>query len=170
MSRAALLCVLLLTVAANAAPRSLPLDPEHAEVAFRAYALGVMPIDGRFTRFRGELIVDPAEPGRCRVALTVEVASLQMQDEAMRDDTLSSNLLDAAAFPSFAYSGECSANGIAGSLTLHGVTHRLSLRVTHERESFIAQAMLRRADWGITGRPLLAGATVRIRVSTVISP
>lgn len=170
MARVALLLVLLLPGAAVAAPRSLPLDPTHAEVAFRAYALGVVPFDGTFSRFSGVLTIDPAAPDVCRVDVHVDVTSLHMADQAMRDDVLSPELLDAAAFPMLTYSGACDAGGIDGALTLHGKTRPLHLAIVNHPPRYLAEAALRRRDWGITGRPLLAGPTVRIRVSTTISP
>jgi polyisoprenoid-binding protein YceI len=172
-ARATTLCLLaglaLFAGAARAAPRSLPLDPAHAEIGFRAYAFGIVPIDGQFTRFSGVLTIDSAAPGTCRVDLRVEVASLLLPDEAIRDDVLSGNLLDAAAFPVFTYSGECGEDGIDGTLTLHGVTGAQHLAIARDPPRYRAEGTLRRRAWGITGRPLMCGPTVRIRVSTTIS-
>jgi polyisoprenoid-binding protein YceI len=165
-----LLLLLLLAGAARAEPRSLPLDPAHAQIEFRTYAFGVMPINGSFTRFSGVLTIDPLAPQTCRVDIRVEVASLRMLYPAVGEDVLSRNLLDAAAFPTLAYSGACAGAGIEGALTLHGTTKPLHLAIVSEPPYYRAEATLRRRDWGITGRPLLAGATVRIRVSTTISP
>ncbi len=150
--------------------RSLPLDPAHAEIGFRAYAFGMIPMDGTFSRFSGVLTIDPAAPRGCRVDVRVDVTSLHMPDPAIRDDVLSATLLDAAAFPTLTYSGACRGDVIEGALTLHGVTHPLRLAIVNAPPSYIAQASLRRRDWGITGRPLMAGGTVRIRVSTTIAP
>lgn len=162
--------LLVLAGPAAAEPRSLPLDPAHAEVAFRAYAFGLVPMEGGFSRFSGVLVIDPAAPGTCRVDISVEVASLHMPDPAIRDDVLSPRLLDAGSFPRLAYSGACAADGIEGVLTLHGVARPLRLAVTREGARYRAEAALRRRDWGITGRPLMAGPTVRIAVSTILSP
>ena len=45
---------------AEAAPQRTEIAPSASEVAFRAYKLGVLPIDGKFTRFSGWLTFDPA--------------------------------------------------------------------------------------------------------------
>jgi polyisoprenoid-binding protein YceI len=152
-----------------AEPRSLPLDPAHAEIGFRAYAFGMIPVDGTFSRFSGALTIDPAAPGACRVNVRVDVASLHMPDPAIRDDVLSANLLDAADFPTLIYDGACRGDVIDGTLTLHGTSRPLRLAIENAPARYTAEASLRRRDWGIAGRPLMAGATVRIRVSTTIS-
>ncbi len=154
---------------ALAEQRTQPLDPAHAEVGFRAYAFGLVPIDGRFARFSGQLTFDPATPSQCRVEVRVEVASLEIGDAAMQADVLSPSLLDAAAFPTLAYSGACRGEVIDGTLTMHGATHPLSLSIKTTDGRYSAEAPMHRRDWGITGRPLLAGPTVRIRVSAPIS-
>ena len=160
------LLVLARALPATAAPRSLPLDPQHAVIGFRAFAFGLVPVDGSFARFHGVLVYDTAAPDRCRVDVTVEVASLALDDATLRDDVLSPTLLDAAAFPILGYSGACQGDGIAGTLTMHGVTRPLALKILREGSNYAAQAALRRFDWGVTGQHLLAGPTVRIRVST----
>jgi polyisoprenoid-binding protein YceI len=154
---------------ARAESRSFPLDPAHAEIAFRAYAFGVVPTDGMFSRFSGTLTVDPDAPGTCRVDVNVEVASLQMSNRSVRGEVLSAGLLDAADFPTLVYSGSCDPGGIDGALTLHGATHPLHLAIVNSPPRYSAEAAIHRRDWGITGRPLLCGPTVRIRVSTTIS-
>jgi polyisoprenoid-binding protein YceI len=151
-----------------AEPRSLPLDPTHAEVAFSAYALGAVPVEGTFSRFSGTLVIDPVVPGSCRVDIRIQVASLQMPDPSVREEVLSPELLDAAAFPILAYRGTCARGGIDGRLTLHGTTRPLHLAIVNDARHYTAEAELRRDDWGITGEPVMVGPTVRIRVSTTI--
>ena len=52
---------------AQAAPRRIQLAPPGSEVAFRAYGLGLLPIDASFARFDGWLTYDPDDRGACRV-------------------------------------------------------------------------------------------------------
>lgn len=158
----------LLPAAACGEPRRLPLDPAHAAIGFRAYAFGLVPVEGSFTRFQGELLLDPADAGQCRVEVAVEVASLRMADSGMQQDVLSPQLLDAERFPTLGYRGACDGQGIAGLLTLHGVTRPLPLTVLRDGPAYTAQAVVNRFAWGIAGRRFLAGPTIRIRVSTAI--
>ena len=141
------------------------LAPPATEVGFRAYAFGMVPIDGTFTRFQGQLGLDAGLPGACLVDVSIDTASLFIADRETRDDVISPAFLDAGAYPAMIYRGRCAEGGVRGELTLHGQTHPLLLNLAREDDRLIATGIIRRAEWGITARPILAGPTVRIRVS-----
>ena len=90
---------------AQAAPRRIPLGPPASEVAFRAYGVGLLPIDASFTRFDGWLTYDPDDRASCQVELHVQVASMVTQDQAMRDTIVGPDFMDAASFPELNYTG-----------------------------------------------------------------
>lgn len=161
----ALLAALLIGAPTIAAPRTVGLSPPGAEVALRAYALGMMPVDGNFTRFRGAASFDAKDADRCTVELTVEAASLFMPQPSIRDDVVSPSFLDAAAFPTLVYRGSCAAGVVRGMLTMHGQTHPLELSLERNRIGLVATGVIHRFDWGMTERPIMVGSTVRIRVS-----
>lgn len=148
-----------------AAPREVALDPPGAEVAFRAYGLGLLPLDGTFNRFHGVLTYDPRDHAACQVRLTVTVASLSMGDPSVRDIVLGPDFMDAARYPSLVFAGGCQPGGLGGMLGLHGVTAPFRLTLAWSGDRVVAEGRLQRADWGMTARPLLGGRTVRIRVS-----
>ena len=122
-------------------------------------------MDGHFTRFSGVLTIDPKTPGVCRVDVTVDVASLDMANQAVRNDVLSPNLLDAVHFPTLAYSGSCGGDGIAGALTLHGTARPLRLMVSNAPPHYTAEAMLHRRDWGI--KPTMARLTLARKIAAI---
>lgn len=159
---------------ARAQPVALRVEPPSTEIAFRAYGVGFLPIDGAFGRFSGTLRLDPADPAACAIEVEADVASLAMPDRAMTEDALGPDLLDAPRFPRFAYRGECRAGAARGAptlqgvLTLHGVTRALAFQVSREGGRFVATAMMRRAEWGMGARRLLAGPEVRIRFTTTL--
>jgi polyisoprenoid-binding protein YceI len=140
------------------------LSPTGTDVEIRAYKLGLLPVDGKFTRFHGVFRYDPAKPGACQVMLEIETESLAMSDGAVRPIVLGPDFLDAAHFPDMAFDGGCDGNGISGGLRLHGQTHPLRLEVDQSDGSLIATGRLKRAEWGITAQPFRVGATIRIRV------
>ncbi|HVC60879.1 MAG TPA: YceI family protein [Acetobacteraceae bacterium] len=148
-----------------AADASVALAPGHATVAFRAYGLGLLPLDGRFARFRGRFSYDPDDHARCTVALRVDVAGLAMAPATVGAMVLGPDFLDAARFPALAYDGACDAGGLTGRLTMHGVTRPFGLTLDWGKDGVTAVGRLRRADWGMTARPLLVGSTVRITVT-----
>jgi polyisoprenoid-binding protein YceI len=155
---------------ALAAPRTMSLAPPGTAVTLRAYALGMMPVDGDFTRFRGAVSFDGNDPDRCTVELTIEAASLFMPQQSIRDDVVSPTFLDAAAFPTLVYRGDCAAGAVRGTLTMHGQTHPLELELERNRTGLVATGVIHRFEWGMTERPIMVGSTVRIRVSAPWPP
>lgn len=148
------------------APSTTVLGPGNATMSFRAYAMGIIPLDGSFHRFHGTLAVAPDSPLACDIDLQVEVASLAMEDAGRTPEVLSADLLDAADYPLLAFRGRCAGDKVIGALTMHGQTHPLTLRLERDHDAYTAVGPVRRADWGVVGRPMTAGATVRIRFST----
>ena len=148
------------------APSLTVIEPGSSKVSFRAYAMGIIPLDGAFQRFHGSVAVAATAPLACAIDVQVEVASLAMEDAGRTPDVLSADLLDAADYPLLAYRGQCAGDKVVGALTMHGQTHPLTLRLDHDHDAYTASAPVRRADWGVVGRPMTAGATVRIRFST----
>ncbi len=166
----ALLAGVVSATAAWATPVTLALDAGHASMDLRAYAMGLLSMDGHFQRFHGTLLVDPALPDTCHIALWVEVGSLQMENASVGRDMLSPILLDALQFPDMTFDGGCVAAGIAGNLTMHGVTRPVTLAISRHGERTRAEAQINRADWGVSGRPLAAGPEVRIRFEVRLPP
>jgi polyisoprenoid-binding protein YceI len=150
---------------AGAAPRQVALAPPDAEVAIRAYGMGLLPLDGTFARFSGSLAYDPDDHSTCRVDLTVDVASLAMTSASTREIMVGPDFMDSPHFPTLAYSGSCQPQGIGGMLVLHGITRPFQLSLTWSPGRVMAEGQLVRADWGMTAMPVVAGRTVRIRVS-----
>jgi polyisoprenoid-binding protein YceI len=163
-----LLPILLLPLAiiqARAAPQRLPLLPTGSAVAIRAYALGFVPLDGRFTRFSGWLTYNPENLTDCRVELTVETASLVMPDASARATLVGTDFLDVVRYPTIEYAGACQARALTGRLDLHGVNGPFVMALDWSPGRVIASGRLRRADWGMTARPLFGGPTIRIEVA-----
>jgi polyisoprenoid-binding protein YceI len=167
------LIVLLLAAlacSAQAAPRSVQFGPPESEVAFRAYGLGLLPIDARFARFDGWLTYDPDDRLACRVELNVQVASLLTDDASLRGTMVGTDFMDADRFPVLTYFGSCdSRGGLEGMLAMHGVTRPFALSLDWGRDRVVAEGRLLRADWGMTAMPLIGGRTVRIRVAVPLA-
>jgi len=160
---------LLLPRHGAAADASVELAPGRSTVAFRAYELGLLPLDGQFTRFHGRFTYDPDAPTHCSVTLQADVASLAMTPETVGEMVKGPDFFDAARFPALAYDGACEAGGLDGRLAMHGVTRPFALTLDWTPDSVVAVGRLRRADWGMTAMPVLAGATVRIEVSVQLA-
>ncbi len=164
----ALLPGLLCAGPAATATQALALRPGSAQVAFRAYGLGLVPIDGAFTRFNGSLSIDTADPTVCQFEIEAEAASLQMPSDAMTQQALGADLLDVTRHPTFAFTGRCRGTQVHGNLLLHGVNRPLTLDVSLEDGRWIATGRMHRADWGMGARPLLGGPEVRLRFTAAL--
>ncbi|MDQ2762214.1 MAG: YceI family protein [Pseudomonadota bacterium] len=156
----------LLFVAGTGWADQMNLRPPGAAVELRTYGFGVIPFDGNFTRFHGWMRYDPTKPGACQVQLEIEAGSLAMENEAIRDRITGPGMMNVARFPDLAFRGTCQGHGAAmvGDLTMHGETHPVTLGFTHSAGTIVASGELRRAQWGITGSPLLGGSMIRIKV------
>jgi polyisoprenoid-binding protein YceI len=130
---ALVLATLLLPGAAGAEPLRFRIQPEASEITFRATSR-LMNADGRFARFSGDVMVDPAVLAGARVSLTIDTASLDTGIE-MRDNHLrSSDFFDVERFPTVAFqSVRVEAAGrratVVGRLTLHGVTREIAVPI-----------------------------------------
>jgi polyisoprenoid-binding protein YceI len=154
--------MLLLAVPARA--DQLALTPPSSQVELRAYGLGLLPLDGKFTRFHGWMRYEPSNPTACQVILEIEARSLAMEDTTIRETITGPDFMDATQFPDLAFHGACQGNTVAGSLTLHGQTHPFALDLERSPNGIIATGRLKRAEWGITSHPFTGGSTIRIRV------
>ena len=101
---------------AEATSQRIEIAPPSGEVGFRAYKLGLLPIDGKFTRFDGWLSFDPHDRTSCRVELRVEVASLQTDDREVLPVVTGPDFMDAANFPLLQFAGRCTGHEIGGTL------------------------------------------------------
>ena len=137
--------------------RGMALAPPSSQIEFRSYGLGLLAMNSNFTAFQGTLSYDPTDRARCEASLTATVASLVASKAMFRDIIVGSDFLDAAQFPTLHFAGRCDANGLAGMLTMRGITHPLRLTLDWEPHRLTAQGFLRRADWGMTAKPFLVG-------------
>ena len=159
---------LLAAVLAPAGARAVtyPLVPPSAEIRFRAYGLGFLPLDGTFTRLGGRITFDPLDASTCQILVTAETASLRMPTQAMTADAQGSDLLDVKNYPRFEYEGQCVGATLQGTLLLHGIRLPLNLSITRTPGRWTAEGPLLRKAWGMGARPALAGPEVQIRFST----
>lgn len=130
---ALVLALLALPHAAGAQPLRFRIQPEASEITFRATSR-LMNAEGRFSRFSGDVLADPAVLTGGRVTLIIDASSLDTGIE-MRDNHLrSSDFFDVARFPTVAFqSVRVETAGrratVVGRLTLHGVTREITVPI-----------------------------------------
>ena len=130
---ALVLALLALPRAAGAQPLRFRIQPEASEITFRATSR-LMNAQGRFSKFSGEVLVDPDVLTGGRITLTIDAASLDTGIE-MRDKHLrSSDFFEVERFPTVAFESvriEAAGRGatVVGRLTLHGVTREIAVPI-----------------------------------------
>jgi polyisoprenoid-binding protein YceI len=159
-----LLLLAVLFVAVPARSDEVSLQPPASSVQLRSYGFGLIPLDGKFTRFHGWMRYDPSHPGACQVLLEIEAESLEMSNNLFRNRIIGPGMMDVERFPGLTFQGSCQGETVVGDLTMHGQTHPVTLDYTRAAGMITATGRLRRADWGITGNALVGGPVIRIRV------
>ena len=157
----------LLTPAAFATPVTYILDPHHTYPSFAADHMGGLSVwRGKFTDTSGKVVYD--KDAKCgSIEVTVNVNSVDTGYAKLDEHAKSAEILDAAKFPTATFTGQFTQfNGATpteaqGTLTLHGVTKPLTLKIN----SFMckpnpmskkevcgadASATFNRSDYGIT--------------------
>jgi polyisoprenoid-binding protein YceI len=138
----------------------------HASINFRIQHLGYSWLTGRFNEFAGDFSYDEKDPSASKVAVTINVASID-SNHAERDKHLRSDeFLDVKKFPEakfvstgFTETGDGKAE-LKGDFTLHGVTKPITIAVEHVghgddpwggyRRGFHGTTSIKLADYGIT--------------------
>ena len=157
----------LITATSFAAPVTYVLDPRHTYPSFAADHMGGLSVwRGKFTDTSGKVVYDK-EAKSGSIEVTVNMNSVDFGLPKLDEHAKSPEIFDAARFPTATYSGTFTQwNGetpteAQGTLTLHGVTKPLTLKIN----SFMckqnpmskkevcgadASATLNRSDFGVT--------------------
>ena len=168
------------------------IDPTHSTLMFRVNHLGFSNYVMQFTSVDTKLTLDPADPARAALEVTIDPRSLVLPSPpaGFLDTLLGAEWLDAAQFPSITYrstavdvTGEKTAR-VTGDLTLHGVTKPVILDVTfnggyaghpmdpNARIGFSATGRFNRSDFGIAfgipapGTTMGVGDEVQVSIET----
>jgi len=154
------------------------IDTTHSEIAFTVRHMMFAKVRGQFKAWTATAAYDAADPTRSVFHADIDVASIDTR-EPKRDGHLASpDFFDAAQFPKLTFDSkkiEAAGKGeykMTGDLTMHGVTHPVTLDVTqtgggkdpwgNERIGFSARGSLSRAAWGLTWNQALEAGGVLV--------
>jgi polyisoprenoid-binding protein YceI len=187
MKRGLFLLVVCLFSAATAAADTYVLDRGHSSATFNVRHL-IGRFTGKFDDFTMSLNGDPSDAAKASVEFTIKAASIDTGN-AMRDDHLrSGDFFDAAKFPEITFHSTSirparrkNVFDVTGDLTMHGVTHRVTLPVEYlgtmkdgrgrEVAGFAISTTLNRKDYGIVWNEALdgGGAVLGDDVDVIVS-
>jgi len=132
--------------------------------------------EGGFRDYSGHIFYDPEHPERSRVQMTVQAASIDTRNET-RDKTLrSDDFFDVEHYPTLSFvstSVTPKPNGaldVAGDLTIHGVTKRITIPVRYlgrrqmpgwgDFVGFDSEFTIDRTEFGVNGSRWSAGRLI----------
>jgi polyisoprenoid-binding protein YceI len=147
-------------------PTQWQIDPAHSAAHFSVRHLMISNVRGEFTKLSGSALINPADPSKSSVEITIEAASINTR-EPQRDEHLRSpDFLDVAKYPTLTFrSKRVESIGpedfkLTGDLTLRGVTKEVSFDVEgptaavkdpwgNIRAGIEASAKINRKDFGV---------------------
>ncbi|WP_239019282.1 YceI family protein [Novacetimonas pomaceti] len=172
---------------ATIAPRDVragtyQVDPAHTEAGFSVLHMGFSHYSGMFSNISGTLTLDPRHLPATNLHVIIPIASIQTPSMKLDNELRGSEWFDTARFAdatfvsiSLRQTGADAAT-LNGLLSLHGITHPLTLQVrfvgagTNPMNKkytvgFDATGTLRRSDYGITAYLPMIGDTVTLRIA-----
>ncbi len=178
----------LLAAPAFAAPTTWTIDAAHSSSNFSIRHLGVSTVRGELGTTTGTVVFDPAAPEKSTIDATIDVKAISTHNEKRDAHLNSPEFFDTAKFPSATFKSTSVAKGanghftVVGNLTLHGVTKAVTLDVegpAPEQASpmakgvfvsgFVANTILKRADFGLTYGGALLGDDVKVELDIEVN-
>lgn len=160
--------LLLLAPSIVAAADEFRLDPVHTQVQFYVSHLGFSKSEGEFHGFDGSFRFDPDRPQDAACTISIEVASLDMDDDKWNQTMLGKDWFNVAEHPriefhcdSLTLTEGSNTGQLHGDLTLLGVKKPVVLDLTFNRlathkfsqayvAGFSARTAIKRSDFGMT--------------------
>ena len=111
------------------------IDSAHSGVHFSVRHLMLSNVRGTFSGVTGTVLYDPADPASTEADATVDTATLSTGDPKRDEHLKTADFLDMAEYPEITFKAkrtEKTGDGafkMTGDLTIHGVTHEVTLSV-----------------------------------------
>lgn len=150
-----------------APPRKYSVDRAHSSIDFSVRFMGLSKVKGRFSRFSGTILYDAERPERSTVAMVVDAASIDTDDDLRDEHLRSPDWFDVERFPRITFQStaiERTSDGFLarGPLTIHGVTRAVAIPIRqlhgdavdawgNHRVGFEAEWTVDRKEFGIEG-------------------
>lgn len=112
------------------------LDASHTTLLFNVGHMGFSNYFGRFNKLSGTLQFDARAPENSKLAITIDMTSIDTNNEKLEGELKSSQFFDTANFPTATFVSTAieptgpTTGKVTGNLTLHGVTRPVVLNVT----------------------------------------
>lgn len=156
---AAIIAVPLAAQAPASAVETWAVDKVHSSATFKIRHI-MANVTGQFRDFAGTIQVDRANPANSSVEFTIQTASIDTGNEGRDKHLRSADFFDAEKYPTITFKStsvkpkSATEFDVTGDFTMHGVTKRITLPVTHlgfgtKKGGFEIETTLNRKDFGI---------------------
>jgi polyisoprenoid-binding protein YceI len=121
--------------AARVTAGTYKVEPYHTQVGFAVDHFGFSIFRGAFTGASGTLAIDPANPAKAQLSVSIPIASVQTSNPKLNEELVSADWFDAAQFPNATFVSTAITVGpnntalVDGNLTIHGVTKPARMQV-----------------------------------------
>ena len=142
------------------------IDPAHSSVQFSVRHMMLSNVRGEFTKVSGTIKYDSENPANSTVEAKIDAASINTRDDQRDAHLKSADFLDVEKFPTLTFRSaqivqQSGGGKVTGNLTIHGVTHEITLEVEGptpeikdpygmQRCGASATTKLSRKDFGLT--------------------
>lgn len=162
------------------------IDPAHSNAQFSVRHLMISNVKGEFTQVSGQIDFDPQNPETLSAEATIDVSTINTREPDRDKHLRSADFFDVANFPAISFKSKKTAKGhgglkLTGDLTIHGITHEVTLDVQgpttpvkdpwgNTRVGASATTKINRKDFGLTWNQaletggVLVGDEIRITV------
>lgn len=170
-------------LAAQAAPVTYQLDPDHTMVLFSWSHFGYSNPTADIGIASGTLVFDEQNPAKSSVEVSMPLAKLDTHVAALDEHLKQADFLDATKYPvmTFKSTSVVPEGGkhfkVTGNLTAHGVTKPVTLEATLNRIGphpmskaqsigFDATTTFKRSDFGVGAYVPMVGDELTVRITT----
>jgi polyisoprenoid-binding protein YceI len=171
----------LLASPAAAAPALYHIDQRYGTIEFSVSSLGLFTTEGRFSRFQGDLLLDPEHPERTHVDVTIDANSVEMPLPNEVVMLRSAAYFDITRYP-FEHFVSTAIEPLApdryrvlGKLQLRGVTEPIALDAVLKNKhfdrargvevaDFKVSGQLRRSEFGMRANSFMVSDVVRLKI------
>jgi len=181
----ALAVAALLPLAASAETTTWTIDPGHSTSSFAVKHLVITTVHGQFGTTTGTVQFDEQDPTKSKAEATIDVTTINTQNDKRDADLKSPNFFDAANHPTMTFkSTKVEKAGadkfkVTGDLTIRGNTKPVTLDATVSqsvkgmqgelRRAFSATGRINRKDFGLNySKAIEAGPVVGDNVDLLI--
>lgn len=163
----------------NLAAGRYTIDKDHSQLLWGVSHMGFSDYMGRFTKLDGTIELDPANPARSGVQMTVDTRSLDAFNEKLTQELTGEQWFNVAKNPTATFQSTLVTPGadntakVTGNLTLNGVTRPVTMDVRlygmgmHpmmkvETVGFAGTTTIKRSDFGIKTFLPMIGDNVKL--------